>query len=321
MARDPRYFRPNTLVEVTTVAFQNRFLLRPSDEVNDLILGVWGLAQRKLEMPVVAFVVLSTHYHALLIPRDPKHLADFMEFVNGNVAKELGRLHDWEGQFWHDRYHLVPVSDEEETQASRLVYVLSQGVKENLVDRVTQWPGVHCAATLINGSALTGRWYDRKRDYAARVLRGEKGVDLEKFAREESLVFSPLPCWAHLSKPLYRDEVARMVADIDETAARERRQSGKKSLGVKKILNVKPTGRTKKDKNKTPKPRFHAIRKEIIERLREAYKEVIQAYRLASARLRDGDLAAEFPEGTFPSALPFVPFAEGLTVGSRGQPF
>ena len=120
MARDPRYFRPNTLVEVTTVAFQNRFLLRPSDEVNDLILGVWGLAQRKFEMLVVAFVALSSHYHALLIPRDPKHLADFMEFVNGNVAKELGRLHGWEGQFWHDRYHLIPVSDEEDAQMSRL---------------------------------------------------------------------------------------------------------------------------------------------------------------------------------------------------------
>ena len=58
-----------------------------------------------------------------------------------------------------------------------------------------------------------------------------------------------------------------------------------------------------------------------IERLREAYKEVIQAYRLASARLREGDLTAEFPEGMFPPALPFVPFAENSTVGSRGQPF
>ena len=321
MARDPRYFRPNTLVEVTTVTQQNRFLLRPSEEVNDLALGVWGRAQRMLDMPIVALAVLSSHYHALLVPRDPKHLADFMEFVNGNVAKEIGRVHGWEGHFWHDRYHLIPVSDEEETQVSRLRYLLSQGVKENLVDRVEQWPGVHSATALIQGNVLTGHWYDRKKDYAARVLRGEKGVDLVKFAREESVVLSPLPCWAHFTEALYRAQVARIVADIDETAARERRESGKKSLGVRKILNAKPTGRSQKDKTKTPKPRFHAIKEEVIERLLEAYKEVIQAYRLASARLREGDLAAEFPEGTFPPALPFVPFAENLTVGSRGQPF
>ncbi len=93
MSRDPRYFRPWTLIEVTCVIIQNRYLLRPSERLKDLFVGILGRAQRKYDMPVVCVTVLSTHYHALMIPRDPKHLADFMRFVNTNLSKEVGRLH------------------------------------------------------------------------------------------------------------------------------------------------------------------------------------------------------------------------------------
>ena len=45
----------------------------------------------------------------------------------------------------------------------------------------------------------------------------------------------------------------------------------------------------------------------------------IAAFREASARLREGDRGAEFPEGTFPPGLPFVPFPSTVLV-ARGQP-
>ena len=47
MGRDPCYFRPRTLIEVTCVTIQNRFLLRPSAQLNDLFVGVLGRAQEK----------------------------------------------------------------------------------------------------------------------------------------------------------------------------------------------------------------------------------------------------------------------------------
>ncbi len=48
--RDPRQFEPRTLVEVTNVTLQNRHLLRPSAELNDLVVGVLGRAQRIYDM-------------------------------------------------------------------------------------------------------------------------------------------------------------------------------------------------------------------------------------------------------------------------------
>ena len=103
MDRDPRYVPPNTLVEVTNVTFQNRYLLRPSEEANDLFLGVVGQAQRITGMRICGIVAMSTHVHMLLIPKDAENMADFMEHVNGNLSKELGRLHGWKGSLWHDR--------------------------------------------------------------------------------------------------------------------------------------------------------------------------------------------------------------------------
>ena len=319
MSSEIRYFTPCTLVEVTNVTFQNRYLLRPSEEVNDLFLGVVGRAQELYGMRICAITVLSTHMHMLLIPNDAKHLADFMEHVNGNTSRELGRHHGWEGKLWHDRYHMIPVSDEEDVQIGRLRYLLAQGVDSNLVNRTADWPGVHSATALVGGTPLVGHWYDRTKEHAARQPRRKKDVDPQEYPSEHRIHLEPLPCWEHLPESNWRRQVEVMISGIDEDGARQRRQTGKKSLGVKKILNVRPTRRPGKVE-RSPRPRFHAFRETVLKRLREAYRQVVQAHREASERLCRGDRGAEFPEGTFPPALPFVPFGEGLIERARGQP-
>ena len=319
MGRDPRYFTPWTLIEVTCVIIQNRYLLRPSKRLNDLFVGVLARAQQKYDMQVVCVTALSSHYHGLLIPRDPDHLAEFMGFVNTNLSKEVGRLHHWSGALFADRYHHVPVSDEEGSQIRRLKYCLANSVKEFLVDRVGQWPGVHSAAALVEGEPLVGHWFDRTKEYAARQLRGEKDVREEQFATEERLEFSPLPCWAHLLEAEYRERVADLIAEIDKEGEEERQRTGKRSSGVDKILKADPHHRPEKVE-KSPKPRFHALTPAVFELMWQAWSEVIAAFREASARLLSGEREVDFPEGTFPPHLPFIPFAEAMTLEARGQP-
>ncbi len=319
MGRDPRYFRPWTLIEVTCVIIQNRFLLRPSARLNDLFVGVLARAQKKYDMQLVCVTVLSSHWHALMVPRDPKHLAEFMRFVNTGLSKEVGRLHHWSGAMFADRYHHVPVSDEEGAQIRRLKYCLANSVKEFLVDRLGQWPGVHSAGALVEGKPLVGHWYNRTQEYAARQLCGEKDVHEDQFATEERLTFSPLPCWEHLPEPERRRRVAELIVEIEEEGDLERRRTGKRSLGVEKILNTDPHYRPEKVE-KSPKPRFHALTPEVFELLWQAWSEVIVAFREASARLLSGEREFEFPEGTFPPHLPFIPFVETITIEARGQP-
>ena len=142
MPRDPRAFtQPWRLVEVTSVTIQNRYLLRPSAELNDLVIGVVGRAQRKYEMPIMCITVLSSHYHILLFAQDANHMASFMDFVNTNISKEVGTLHDWPGTLFPNRYKHIEVSDDPDDQIARLKYCLSNGVKEFLVDRCRRLAG------------------------------------------------------------------------------------------------------------------------------------------------------------------------------------
>ncbi|MCP3998803.1 MAG: hypothetical protein GY722_27585, partial [bacterium] len=297
MARDPRAFtQPWRLVEVTSVTIQNRYLLRPSAELNDLVIGVVGRAQRKYEMPILCITVLSSHFHILLLAQDANHMASFMDFVNTNISKEVGTLHDWPGTMFPDRYHHIEVSDDPDDQIARLKYCLSNGVKEFLVDHVADWPGVQSAEALVSGKPLIGHWYNRSREYAARQLQKEKDIDEEDFATEERIVFSPLPCWEHLPEHEWRQRVAGLIAEIEEEGARARALEGKTSQGVKRILMTQPQHRPKKT-GRSPKPRFHAKNPEVWKQMWEAWREIVTAFWEASERLLAGERDVEFPEG------------------------
>ena len=201
-----------------------------------------------------------------------------MEHVNCNLSKEVARLHDWSGSLWQRRYQHVVVSDEEEAQVARLKYVLSNGVKENLVRRAADWPGVHSVDALVKGESLVGTWYSRSQEYAARQLRREADVDPEDYATEYELKLSPLPCWEHYGAAKIRRLVSEIIEEIEKEGAAERRRTKKKVLGVKKILSMDPHHRPK-DVEKSPKPRFHAKTLEAFKLLREAYREVLAAHR------------------------------------------
>ncbi len=295
-----------TLVEATTRTVQSRLLLKPIPPVNQAILGVLGRAQKRYGMTVHLAVVLSNHYHLLLAPKNAGQLADFMGFVNSNIAREVGRLVEWKEKFWGRRYESVVVSDEMEAQVGRLQYFLANSVKEHLVESPLDWPGVHFAKALVEGHRLEGIWFDRSAYNRARKRRkrSDPPVREEDFKTTEVLELSPLPCFASLDESQYRDFVAGMCAQVAAEAAASRQEKGTMALGAKALQRQHPHTQPNKTK-KSPAPRFHAFAVAIRNALRDAYNAFEAAFRIASGKLRAGDRGARFPEGSFPPALPF----------------
>ncbi len=290
-------------MEITGRTIQGRYLLRPSVQLNEVVVGVIGRAQRKHQVEVCALTVLSNHIHLLVFAEDCGRLAEFMHFVDTNLSKKVGRLHDWSGTLWHGRYSAVPVSGEEAAQVARLKYVLAQGVKEHLVARMRDWPGVHCARALVDGERLRGFWFDGTREYYAR-RRGQP-VDRCEFAEPEEIVLSPLPCWRHLSAEEYGERVAELAEQVEAEAAVERKAQGKAVLGVRATLARDPHHRPE-TLERRPRPRIHAASRAAREQFLAAYAEFVAAFRQASRRFRSGDRTAVFPPGSFPPAQPFV---------------
>jgi REP element-mobilizing transposase RayT len=290
-------------MEVTCRTLHARLLLRPSPELDEIIGGILGRAQRLYPLQLINYVFASNHYHLLVWVQDAERLSQFVGYLNSNLAREVSRLTGWSGKIWEKRYQAIPVSNEEAAQVERFRYVLSHGVKENLVAHLADWPGVHAVRQLLGDEPLTGYWFDRTQEYSARRRREEH--DRLQYATLETVTLSPLPCWEGLTPEAYRERVAGMVAAIEEDAAAARRRTGAEPLGPKAILAQHPHSRPKRIK-KSPAPFVHAASKAMRQFLYESYALFVAAYRAAAEKLRAGDPAPGFPAGCFPPALSFV---------------
>lgn len=304
--RPLRFLLPNHLVEVTSRTIHGRLLLRPDHPTCDLIKGVLGRAQARYRMRIVAFVFLSNHFHLLLLPESPQQLALFMAYLASNVAREVGRVRGWREKFWSRRYRAITVSDEDAAQIERLRYVLAHGAKEGLVAKPRDWPGPHCIATLLEGATVRGTWFDRSTEYRTR----RKGVECSPrdFASVETVTLTPLPCWASWPEHQRRQAIEELLASIEHDAALSR--GGKPPIGPDEILRQsphEPPGSSKRSRA----PAFHVASKKALGILREAYRIFVNAFWRASQLLRSGVRLVEFPPGSFPPALPYVPIASG----------
>lgn len=304
MPRRLRYVpEPGTLVEVTCRVIHGRMLLKPNRPLNEMITGTLARGKRRYGVRICAVAFLSNHAHLLLEVDDAKQLADFVGFVSSKIAREVGRRVRWREKVWGRRYSAIIISNEPEAQVARLRYVLAHGVKEHLVARCVDWPGLHAAEALATGRSLVGYWFDRTAEYQA--CRQGKSFGAYTYATLEALKFDPLPCWRHLDAANYQSRVGEMLAAIEADAAAERREHGIRLLGVKAVQRQSATQRPRRTK-RSPAPAFHAASKRARLALMEAYRWFEAAYREAADRLRAGRRHAPFPEGCFPPPLPFV---------------
>jgi REP element-mobilizing transposase RayT len=305
MARKLRYIPdPRTLVFITCRTVQGRFLLRPGPAINDIVLGTLGRCQRNHDLTLCAVTALSSHFHLLAVAEDTRQIAGFMRDFKSKLAREVNRLTNWQGPVFARRYDMAVVTEEEGAQIERLAYILSNGVKEDLVEHVRDWPGVQSARALLDGEPLTGHWFERTREFAARNQR--LPFEPLRFATEETVVLSPIPCWAHLSTDHYRARVAALVDSIEKDADLRRRESGRSVIGVEAILAKDPLHRPPKLAS-SPAPLLHAFSKAARRAFYEGFSWFVSVFRQAAEKLKVGDRDALFPAGSFPPGLPFVP--------------
>lgn len=292
------------LVEVTCRTIQGRFLLRPSDRLRDLTLGVLARAACLYPVEVHAFVFMSNHYHLLLSVPNAQHLAQFMGYLNSNLAREICRVTGWRDKVWSRRYQAIVVSIEAEAQVARLRYILAHGVKEGLVEHPSEWPGPHSVSALLDGSPLQGVWFDRTGEWKAR--HRDEPFHPPQYTTREVLALSPLPCWADYSTISQRKLVSELLEAICLELQSRKTSKSEYSKRISGVLSRHPHDRPRQLKI-TPAPLFHCATRNASDELRRAYRWFVMAYKEAADRVRSGHQSVSFPPGSFPSRLPFVP--------------
>lgn len=300
--RKLRFIPEESLVEITCRTIHGRFLLRPGPALNNLIIGVLARGQRATGTRICAFVYLSNHYHLLIRVRDAREMAEFMRYVNSNIAREVARLYSWREKVWARRYTDIVVSHEPEAQFQRLHYLLVQGVKERLVASPLHWPGASSTASLANGTSLRGVWIDRTSQYRAH-LAGAATADY-RFSTVETLELSPLPCLEEEAPARRQALVRRMIRKIVSRSEAER--GSQRVLGREAVLRQDPFSRPATSK-RSPAPRFHAVAPRVRRALEDIYRHFRISYGQAREDLRSGRGDLSFPAGSFLGPGDFVP--------------
>ena len=312
MARPLRFIPENTdgvLVEVTCRTIGARALMAPSPHpriFNEVVVGVLGRALEVSPLELCGCVFLANHTHLLLVVREQQELSRFMQHVACNLSKEIGgRIRQWQGAFWQRRYDGIVVSDEPQKQWQRLEYLLSNSVKEELVESPLNWPGVHCARALIHGESLEGFWWNRTKEWAARRRGLELGI--YDFATRYEVGFAQLPAFRHLSPEEYQDRVAELVQKIEDEGAQAR---GHKTVaGVEKIVHQNPYKAPTRRTKQGARPRCHVFDRKVraaLEKERAFYEIRFWAAAESLRGPRGRAAAEEFPYGCYPPALPFT---------------
>ncbi len=248
--RPPRWIPDNSLIELCVRCFQGRFLLKPSPELNDIIIGVLGRALALYPATVHAAAFLSNHYHLLATVPSTRLMSQFLAYLNRNLSIEVGKLHGWKGPMWERRYQHSIVDNDPLIQVERLKYILSQGVKEGLVATPYNWPWVHAAEPLACGAALVGTWVHRSKIWAAKNRR--EAFDPAKHTEQYEVTFAPIPCWAHLERAEVQRRVRGLVDQIVHEAARDRKTE---APGAEFVVRRHPHHRPKRVKW-SPAPRY-----------------------------------------------------------------
>lgn len=315
MASTLRWYQPKAVYEIMTRTMQERFLLRPSEEVRTLVLGV--IARALANYPTVsvyAFCVLSNHYHLLASASDGWSLARFIGYINSNIAREAGRLHGWRGRFWSERASVIRIVDDDALIA-RMEYVVAQGVKEGLVARASDWRGASSTEALVGDMTLRGVWIDRDRETrAARRVRPTN----ERFDEVLTLNLAPIPPWAHLSAAALRAKHTAMVQRVDRAAAKSRSAP---PLGMSAVLAQDPHAAPEVSKHGR-RPLCHASTSEGRRGFRAAFHSFVAAFRAAAASVTSStaSMFARFPAHSFPQPPVYVTTAVAGVRDSQRKP-
>jgi len=297
MPRKLRYMsHPYSIMEVTIRCTQERFLLRPAAELNDLLLGVLGRALALYPaVRLYQFKFLSDHIHLILAAPDVYTLAQFMGHIGSNIAREAGRFHGWDGRVLQRRYDSAPIEDDA-SLLRKTKYVLAHGCKEGLVASPLDWPGASSDRALLYGEKLEGTWYDRTA--FCKAERRGKNVRLADFAIRYEVPLTRLPLHEGKSEQEVQAFYQQLAEEIEHETHRHCIDENKPLLGVQAVLDKDPFDRAMKPK-RSPAPLCHAATKQRRDEYRSAYLKFVALYRQAVEQLRRGEKDIAFPSGCF----------------------
>ncbi len=279
-----REILPGRYYLLTRSCTQRGFLLKPGRRMNQVFLYCLAEAAAQFGIDVILPTAMSNHHHVVLYDRHGK-IVEFYARMHLLIAKAGNALRKRCENFWSsDPPCLVQLIDRADVLA-KLVYTAINPVKDGLVERVHQWPGVSGLQALLKRRPI-------------RVKRPPRFFDARGEMPAEVTLTLTVPPELERGDEL-RDELAAMVTAAEEHYARLRRKAGTRVLGRRAVL-----AQSWRDRPRT-RPARRRLRPRVA--ARSAWRRIealqrnqafIAAYTAARRRWL-AKLPVEFPAGTY----------------------
>lgn len=282
----PRQVIPGRTYLVTRRCTQRQFLLRPDPETNNAFVYCLAYAALKAEVDVVAFIANSNHYHAVVT--DPHgRIPKFLELFHKLLAKHQNALRRrWENMWSSQQTSLVRLVESDDVIA-KIIYTLTNPVKDHLVEKAHHWPGASSLDATLNRRPLRARRPVRFFD-ASGSMPPQLALHCVK-----------APGFETVTDEAYRTMLQEQIVAVEVAAERERTTTRRRILGRKQVLTQSPS-----DQPNQEKPR-RELDPQVAARDKAPRLEAIQELKLfratyaAARELWLSGTGAIFPMGTW----------------------
>jgi len=292
---------------ITRRCTQRQFLMRPDAETNNAFIYCLGVAAAKAGVMVMFTMACANHHHTGIYDPDGNYPV-FLEHFHKLFAKCQNALRGrWENFWSSEQTSVVRLVDANDI-LEKMVYALTNPVKDNLVESAEQWPGVSSlSATVTQRLEMTAT---RPKHFFRQdgEMPDTVGITLARPSGFE-----------HLSPSEFAALVAAAVKRVEDDAELKRRHAGTHVLGCRAVLAQSWRAR----------PDSHEPRRQLAPRVAARSKWSRIEALLRNRAFRDAYMAAReafgsgvrdtlFPAGTYwlhrfanvlrePAASPGVP--------------
>ena len=217
----PRRIVPGTTYfDHTGRCTQRQFLLRPSEEINQLLLYclIYSALKNDMRAGMLTFSQ-SNHYH-LVITDTNGQLPRFQAWLNRVIACVLNARYDRQENLWAPGSYSAVVlrgsgwgdtgidDTGHEDVMDKIVYTLANPVAAGLVDRAFKWPGLWSAPILMAGHTLEAK---RPSSFS------------QEMPAKVKITLCPPPGFKHLSPKAFANIIALRLVQAENAIHAERK--------------------------------------------------------------------------------------------------
>jgi len=281
---------------ITRRCTQQLFLLRPDDATNQAFLYCLALAASLFNIGVLVSCAMSNHHHTVIYDRDGTY-PQFIEYFHRLVARSQNVLRGRRENFWSSHQTSVVRLVDPIDVMRKIIYSAVNPVKDHLVERCADWPGVNTYGDLIAGRELT---IERPKHFFRDAGPTPPRVTLR----------CEIPAALGVNSEAFLRELSGAVSAEEQRLLRQRQREGKRVLGARAICSQSWSSSPDKlawERGRRPKRLVSTFRISPRVAARDPWsrlealvrnQEFVDRYRKARSAWLD-DKAVTFPPGTY----------------------